>query len=133
MFDTKVVEYPSILENINPSMPNSLPEPQGLAHGMALVHRVPPPKTPSNLTSMAKLHTTFALGNPSLSMGRRQSDVPDLLEYSMSRGRIHLTPRGNCQVAEVWKYKERTAPDQLFPVYMYISNVRVRRVKKTYP
>jgi hypothetical protein len=66
-------------------------------------------------------------------MGKRQSDVPDLLEYSMSRGRIHLTPRGNCQVAEVRKYKERTAPDQLFPVYMYISNVRVRRVKKIYP
>ena len=104
-------------------MSNPQPEPQG----------VPPPKTPSNFTPMAKLRATFALGNPSLSMGKRQSDVPDLLEYSMSRGRIHLTPRGNCQVAEAQKYKERTAPDQLFPVYMYISNVRVGRVKKIYP
>ena len=88
---------------------------------------------PSNLTPMAKLRTPFALKNPSSPIEKRQSDIPDRVEYSMSRGKIHLIPRGNCQVAEVWKYKERTAPDQLFPVYMYISNVRVRRVKKIYP
>ena len=92
-------------------MSNQLLEPQGSVHGMALVHRVPPPKTPSNLTPMAKLRTTLALENLSSSMGKRQSDTPDLVEYSMSHGKIHLTPRGNCQVAEVWKYKERTAPD----------------------